>query len=59
LAQMERLTTEFLMLTLTPGHKDCLKARSDGTVLDGHHRICILRERGIDTDALPREIIVK
>jgi hypothetical protein len=24
--------------------------------MDGHHRIHILRERGIDVDALPREI---
>jgi len=24
--------------------------------MDGHHRIHVLRERGVDVDALPREI---
>jgi hypothetical protein len=28
-------------------------------MLDGHHRIKILRDRGVDVDALPREIIDK
>ena len=30
-----------------------------GTVLDGHHRIRVLAERGEDVDGLPREIIQK
>ena len=59
LMQMERLTTEFIKLTLSPGREDCLKARPDGTLLDGHHRIYILRSRGIDVDSLPREVVVK
>jgi ParB-like chromosome segregation protein Spo0J len=45
--------------TLQPGQKDCLKVRPDGTILDGHHRIAILRLRDIDVDVLPREIIAK
>jgi len=56
---LDRLTTEQLQATLTPGRKDCLKARADGTILDGHHRIHVLRARGTDVDALPREIISK
>ena len=36
-----------------------LKAHPDGTMVDGHHRIKILRDRGIDVDSLPREIIPK
>jgi len=59
LAQMERLSTEALKHSLLPGQKDCLKARPDGTMLDGHHRIYLLRKRGVDVDALPREISVK
>lgn len=59
LSQMERLSTEALKLSLAPGQRDCLKTRPDGTILDGHHRIYILRERGVDVDALPREIEVK
>ena len=56
---MKRRTTEFLQTTLLPGQKDSLKTRPDGTILDGHHRIYILRQRGVDIDALRREIIVK
>lgn len=56
---MESLDTDVLKESLMPGHKDCLKARPDGTILDGHHRIHVLRKRGVDVDALPRETIVK
>ena len=59
LAEMERRTTDALQNSLFPGQKDSLKTRPDGTILDGHHRIYILRGRGVDVDALPREIIVK
>jgi len=56
---MERRTTEALQNSLLPDQKDSLKTGPDGTILDGHHRIYILRKRGIDVDALPREIISK
>jgi len=59
LREMEGLTTDVLQNSLLPGQKDSLKTRPDGTILDGHHRIYILRRRGVDVDALPREIIVK
>jgi hypothetical protein len=59
LKDMARRTTEVLLNSLLPGQKDCLKIRPDGTILDGHHRIYILRSRSVDVDALPREIIVK
>ncbi|MGH9643668.1 MAG: hypothetical protein ACRD3Q_14750, partial [Terriglobales bacterium] len=59
LAGMERLSTEVLEQSLLPGQPNCLKARPDGTILDGHHRIYILRKRGRDVDALPREIVEK
>jgi hypothetical protein len=54
-----RLTTMELLQSLAPGQAGSLKARADGTVLDGHHRIEILRGRGIDVDQLPREIVPK
>lgn len=54
-----RLTTEELTRSLEPGQIGALKARPDGTVIDGHHRIAILRERGIDVDQLPREVLTK
>jgi hypothetical protein len=56
---MERLSTEALKLSLFPGQRDCLKTRPDGTILDGHHRIYVLRKRGVDVDGLPREINLK
>ncbi len=59
LAQMERLSTEALRLSLLPGQTGCLKTRPEGTILDGHHRIHILRQRGVDVDGLPREIVLK
>jgi hypothetical protein len=57
LALFRRLTTEELKSSLAPGRQGSLKARKDGTVLDGHHRLSILVERGEDVDLLPREII--
>jgi hypothetical protein len=56
LRQIERVSTEELKLSLLPGQRDCLKTRPDGTMLDGHHRIYALRERGVNVDELPREI---
>ncbi len=43
------------MKSLRPGQKGTLKVKRDGTMVDGHHRIKVLRDRGIDVDALPRE----
>ncbi len=54
-----RLTDEELVRSLEPGRTGSLKARPDGTLIDGHHRIAILQERGIDVDKLPREILQK
>jgi hypothetical protein len=54
-----RLTTAELLHSLAPGQPGSLKVRSDGTILDGHHRVEILRERGVDVDRLPREVLAK
>ena len=54
-----RLSTADLKVSLAPGQKGSLKTRADGTVLDGHHRLSVLIERGEDIDQLPREIIEK
>jgi hypothetical protein len=54
-----RLTTDQLTQSLAPGHPGSLKTREDGTIIDGNHRIEILRGRGIDVDQLPREIVLK
>ena len=54
-----KLSDQVLIESLKPGKREALKARPDGTVLDGHHRIKVLRERGLDVDTLPREVIPK
>jgi hypothetical protein len=59
LAKIERLTTEEITNSLLPGWQGCLKTRPDGTILDGHHRVYVLRQRGVDVDKLPREEIKK
>ncbi len=54
-----RESSNSIKLALLPSEPGSLKARPDGTVLDGHHRLFILLERGEDIDELPREIIEK
>ena len=43
LDQLQRLSSDALMNSLVPGQRDCLKTRRDGTIIDGHHRIHVLR----------------
>jgi hypothetical protein len=59
LDKFRKLSNEELIDSLQPGRDGSLKARPDGTVLEGNHRLNILRERRFDVDALPREIIPK
>ena len=53
------MPTEVLKQSLLPGHPDSLKARPDGTISNGHHRVYILRKRGVEVEILPRKIIAK
>jgi hypothetical protein len=59
LEQYGRASTQALLDSLRPGQPGSLKNRPDGTMVDGHYRIKILRDRGVDVDSLPREIIAK
>ena len=59
LEMFRKLDTSQLRDSLTPGQTGSLKARPDGTMIDGHHRIAVLRERSVDVDSLPREVIAK
>jgi hypothetical protein len=52
-----RLSTDAIKSSLYPGQPGSLKVRMDGTVLDGHPRLCILLERRVDIHQLPREIM--
>src|SRR6266436_3727161 len=59
LDQYGRLSDRELIESLIANQPGSLKVRPDGTIIDGHHRIKILRGRGVDVDSLPREIIPK
>jgi hypothetical protein len=59
LETFSKFTTENLEKSLAPGQEHCLKTRADGTILDGHHRVHVLRGRGENVDQLPREVIAK
>jgi ParB-like chromosome segregation protein Spo0J len=59
LQQYENASTQDLIDSLRPGQQSSLKARPGGTIIDGHHRIKILRDRGVEVDLLPREVIAK
>jgi hypothetical protein len=57
LASFRKLSTEDLVHSLRPGGSGSLKVKPDGTIMDGHHRVYVLRERGVDVDRLPREYL--
>lgn len=57
LAAFERMDSHEIRKSLEPGQECCLKTRVDGTMLDGHHRVYVLRGRGFDVNSLPREIL--
>lgn len=57
LTHLRKIATEVLLTSLRPGEPGALKVKADGTMMDGHHRVHILRERGGDVDALPRETL--
>jgi hypothetical protein len=59
LAKYGKLSDRDLIDSLKPGQPGSLKVRPDGTFVDGHHRMKILRDRGVNVDSLPREIVPK
>ena len=59
LKQFRKLSNEQLVGSLEVGQPNSLKVRPDGTLIEGHHRVKVLRERGVDVDSLPREIVPK
>jgi len=49
------MATDEIKESLRPGRLGSLITRTDVTVLEGHHRLAVLRERGVNVDDLPRE----
>jgi hypothetical protein len=56
LEAFRRISKDTSKSSLHPGQPGSLKVRPDGTVLDVHHRLSVLLERGEDIQELPREI---
>lgn len=56
LEYFRKFSTDSLIESLKPEKTGALKVKNDGTMMDGHHRIKVLQERGVDVDNLPREI---
>lgn len=59
LDKFRALETRVLVESLSSGRPGSLKTRPDGTMLDGHHRVAVLREREYAVDELPREVLQK
>ena len=59
LEEYSKRSDQELIDSLRPGLPGSLKARPDGMMVDGHHRIKIRRDRGVDVDGLPRRIVPK
>ena len=49
-----RRSTDEIIDSLGPDAAEPLRVKPDGTVMDGNTRIKVLRDRGVDVDALPR-----
>ena len=52
-----RLASDLLKSSLGPDQPGSLKVQPDGTVLDGHHRLTVLLERGENIHQLPSEMM--
>ena len=44
-------------LSSKPGMEEALRVKPDGRVMNGNHGVTVLMERGVDVNALPREIV--
>jgi RHS repeat-associated protein len=54
---LRKKSTQEIIETLKPGAEEALRVRPDGRVMNGNHRITVLMERGVNVNALPREIV--
>lgn len=59
LRKYDRLSTNDLIDSLRPGQPEALRVRPDGTIMNGHHRVRVLRSRGVNVDQLAREVVTK
>ncbi len=55
--EWNKKSTQEIIDSLAPGKPTALTVYPDGAIANGNSRITILKERGIDVDNLPRDII--
>jgi RHS repeat-associated protein len=55
LEHIRKWSTEKIINSLKPGSSQALTVKPDGTIVQGNHRIEVLRERGVNVNQLPRE----
>lgn len=51
-------STDSILRSLRPGQHEALRVAPDGRIFNGNTRITVLQGRGIDVNALPRELYV-
>ena len=49
--------TDVILDSMRPGQREALRVKPDGRVMNGNTRVKVLRERGVDVDTLPREVV--
>ncbi|GIU75833.1 MAG: hypothetical protein KatS3mg004_2920 [Bryobacteraceae bacterium] len=54
---LRKKSTQELIESLRPGLPEALRVKPDGRVMNGNHRLTVLMERGVDVNALPREVV--
>ena len=54
---LRKKSTQELIESLKPGLEEALRVKPDGRVMNGNHRITVLMERGVNVNALPREVV--
>lgn len=54
---LRKKSTQELIESLRPGLQEALRVKPDGRVMNGNHRLTVLMERGVDVNALPREVV--
>jgi RHS repeat-associated protein len=57
--EWNKKSTQEIIESLDPKKDDGLKVYPDGAIANGNSRITVLKERGVDVDRLPRDVINK
>jgi hypothetical protein len=51
-------SSEEIIESLKPGNPESFKVTPNGTIMNGHTRLEVLMERGVNVNSLPKEIYI-